>query len=184
MRHLPALRYLPVSLSQEKENMKKLTATQEKSRKKKFKKILETLQSGTTPEILEACKKLKEHGDAEAVPVMIDLLINHSDPEVVTEMKKIFKGLNDHEAITPILNAVEQDIGTKNKIFLLSAIWESGLNAGKHIDQLTQISTQAGNEEIIEILTVVDYVDNEIPEKTLTENLKLIRTAVEKEKNS
>lgn len=162
--------------------MKKLTATQEKSRKKKLEKILKTLQTGTSTEILEACKKLKAHGDAEAVPVMVDLLLNHPDTEVVEEIKKIFTGLKDHEAVSPILTAVEQNIGTKNKVFLLSAIWQSGLNAGKHIDQLTKISTKAGNEEIIEILTIVDYVDNEIPENTLTENLKLIRTAVEKEK--
>lgn len=159
--------------------MKKLTATQEKARKKKLAKILDTLQNGSAPEVLAGIKKLKEHGDASAVPVMVDLFLNHPEPEVTEEIKKVFLGLNDDKAVEPILTAVKQDIGADNKAFLLSSIWESGLKAGKYISQLTDISLSSDETVLIEILTIADNIESDLQEEEVTKNLKKLRTKID-----
>lgn len=159
--------------------MKKLTAAQEKSRKKKLAKILDTLQNGSAPEIIEALKKLKEHGDASAVPVMVDLYLNHPEEEVVAEVKKVFLGLNDDDAVEPLLIAAEQNIGSENKAFLLSAVWESGLKAGNHISKLTDISLNAEDIVLIEVLTIADNMESKFEEAEITKNLKKLRAAVD-----
>lgn len=164
--------------------MKKLTATQEKARKKKLAKILDTLQNGSAPEVLEGLKKLKEHGDATAIPVMVDLFLNHPEEEVSQEVKKVFLGLNDDDAVAPLLHAVSQNIGTQNKAFLLSAIWESGLKAGSYVTPLTDLSTRAEETVLIEILTIADTIESDLEEEVVTKNLKKIRTAVDQNPNA
>ena len=151
--------------------MKKLTPTQERARQKKLKKIIPALQSDHESDVQSALDQLKEHGDASVVPYLIDLYLHHESPEVVSEVKKIFKGLNDEKAVEPILNAVKQDIDQEAKLFLLSSIWEAGLNPKNHLVEITEILLREPLEVMVECMTIADTVseldDDDVIRKSL-----------------
>lgn len=155
--------------------MKKLTATQEKSRQKKLKKITEKLQSDDNKAIVSALKEVKEHGDASIIPFLIDLFLNNQNQEVQDELQKVFFGLNDQDAVKPILNAAEQNIESYQRSFLLSAIWEAGLSIDEHLDQLTNIALKSDYMSMLEAVTIVENMKRPDEDEPLKRNIVKVK---------
>jgi hypothetical protein len=138
------------------EEVKKLTATQLKMYAKRLDAIRADLQSENTTTILRALEKLKEYGNASIITELVDLLLRNSNEEVHTELRKLFFSIRDKEAVLPIIENAKRKEAEKHRSFLISCLWESGLNVEPHFETLLDLALAGDYLTVLEVYTNMD----------------------------
>ncbi len=138
--------------------MKPLTATQEKMRVKKLDAIKVDLLSDDEDVVLKAVKGVKKHGDASIIEPLLLVLNKMDDTEVQNEIKELLYSLKDNNTVSELIRLASDAKYSDHGQLLLSAIWESGLDANDQFISLIELAKQANYEQLIEIMTIVDQV--------------------------
>jgi len=162
----------------EERRMKPLTATQEKMRVKKLTAIKADLLSNDEDVVLKAIKGVKDHGDASVIEPLLLVLNRMDDLEVQREIRKLLFSLKDNKTVPELIRLASTPAYSEHGQLLLSAIWESGLDASEQFTPLIELAKQANYEQLIEIMTIVDQIalgedqaENEEAIRVLTEHI-------------
>lgn len=138
--------------------MKPLTATQEKMRVKKLDAIKVDLLSNDEEVVLKAVKGVKKHGDASIIEPLLLVLNKMDDAEVQKEIKELLYSLKDNATVPELIRLSGTEEFSNHGQLLLSAIWESGLDASNQFIPLIELAKHANYEQLIEVMTIVDQV--------------------------
>ena len=160
----------------EAKKLKKLTPTQEKSRKKKLVEIVKDLQSSEDVVVLDALEKVKEHGDASVIPHLVSIYKSNENLDVQKSVKNIFVGLKDQETIPALLEEIKNsDLSEEQCAFLTSVFWEAGFNVNAHLNEFIELALSKGMLTCIEVMTIIENMES--PDRELVEQnmLKLKR---------
>lgn len=167
----------------EAKKQKKLTAAQEKSRKKKLVDIVKDLQSSEDVVVLDALVKVKEHGDASVIPHLVSIYTQNENTEVQSAVKSVFVGLKDNETIHPLFKILDEESLTEEQsAFLTSVFWEAGLDVSQHLDQLIDIALNKGFLTCIEVMTIVENLED-VDHESLEKNLLRLKRIRERERS-
>jgi len=138
--------------------MKSLTATQEKLRVKKLNALKVDLLSDDEAVVLSAVKGIKEHGDASVIEPLLVVLNRMDDEELHQEIRQLLFSLKDNRTVSELVRLASDETYVEHGQLMLSAIWESGLDASEQFLPLIELAKQASYEQLIEIMTIIDQI--------------------------
>lgn len=145
------------------------------TRKKAIEQLRADFFSTDEKVVMAALSKCRDEGDASLLEPLI-LLYSRTDSVLIREeaadMLRSIKVANAEEAfMEAALNAdlkhVRRDI--------LSFMWNSGMQPVGWISDLTQIAVSGDLEEVIEVITLVESMDDEFPEEQVMDSLQQVR---------
>ncbi len=140
--------------------MKKETATQKKARIKKLEPVLKDLQSSEDVVILDALKKVKKLGDASAIPLLVQLLIDNENSEVQAAVKEVLFNLKDTDVVAPLMEIIASKRAKDHRAVLLSIFWEAGLEVKGHLSFLIDIAIESDYLTAFECFTIIEHGEN------------------------
>lgn len=155
------------------EEMRKLTATQSKMYAKRLDAIRTEIESENPTVVLSALEKLKEYGNASIITELVDLLLRNSNEEVHTELRKLFFSIRDKEAVLPIIENAKRKEAEKHRSFLISCLWESGLDVEPHFETLLDLALNGDYLTVLEVYTNLDNMSFPGEERLETAIVKL-----------
>ena len=141
------------------------TPTQAKVRKKKLAAVIEDLQSTEEVLVLDAVERLKQVGDGSAVPFLVDAYFRLDSEQVRAACKKVLFSVNDPEAVQHLLQAAMDRSEDIERAMVVSAIWESGLDAQPYLETMMELVKYAGYRTNMEIMTILDNMSTPSEER-------------------
>ena len=133
--------------------------------------------------VLNALTVIRQKGDSSLVHQLVQLL-NHSNPEITENAKKVLFDLKDKQAVNALLNEFDtiQDAGVRN--IILQSLWQSNICPVNSISRLVQIAVSSNLEDCIEVYSIItNIIDEKIPESEIMESLFIINTNIDKIKD-
>ncbi len=155
------------------------------SESKQNKLIIQKLLSTNTKEVLFTINKLRNTGNKNIIPNLIDLLATHKSSEVKKSVIDLLNDLKYQSAVAEIVNALESDKYLTIRTELLTVCWQSSLDFSKHINVFAEIFITGGFQESFEAFTVIESIEEKL-DANLAENaidkLKNIAVNIEESK--
>jgi hypothetical protein len=155
------------------EEMRKLTATQSKMYAKRLEAIRTDIQSENAATVMAALEKLKEYGNSSVITDLVDLLLRNSNEEVHTELRKLLFSIRDKEAVLPIIENAKRKEAEKHRSFLISCLWESGLDVEPHFETLLDLALAGDYLTVLEVYTNMDSMSSPSEERLEAAIIKL-----------
>jgi hypothetical protein len=114
------------------------------------------LNSDEKSVVLNAVDRLKELGHSSLIPSVIKAWKRHPEMEIRQPIEKLLCSLKDTAALPEIIRWLNNENDVKLRTMLLTAIWQSGLNAKSYGNELLKYIERFGPEELIEITSIID----------------------------
>ena len=145
----------------------------------RFINIIKNLSDTNSKTVLTAINQLRKHGKAEAIPHLIDLYKNSNNQEIKEQLTQFFFDLKDQSATQPIIEAIQEEKEFNNKAFLISILWQSGLDPNDHLSFLVGQAIKGDYMVCFEVLTVIESLENTYPEEEIADIEYDINEAIE-----
>ncbi len=158
--------------------------TQAEKEKDAKKELLKNLFAADEMIVLDALEKAKFIGDAEAVAPILALVAKDDWPQAQEKAATVLSTLKDSEAQNTFLNHFDEAQYASATPTLLAAIWTAGMDASDHMAKVVKASLQSNYQAVLEALTILDNLENTIPEEQLMEAQLACKTYLEQNKNS
>ncbi len=139
------------------------------SESKQNKLIINRLLSDNTEEVLFTINKLRNTGNKELIPYLIDMLATHKSTKVKDSIINLFYDLKYQSAVDAIIKAIKSDKYSIILEQLLSICWQSSLDFSNYIDVLTEKFIKSSFKEAFEAFTAIESIESKVDSK-LAEN--------------
>lgn len=125
--------------------------------------------------VMKALHKCREEGNASMVEPLIALHITSSNPLVVDETADMLNNLKVSGTEEAFVNALLNPQWRSQRARILAFMWNSGLQPVEYMDVITKIAIEGSFEETFECITLLENMEELIPEEQLLESLTNIR---------
>ncbi|MEO6882595.1 MAG: hypothetical protein ABI199_01075 [Bacteroidia bacterium] len=83
-------------------------------------------------------------------------------------------------ALDILMEAIKNKEIKKNKQYLISAVWEAGIDGSKYLSDFVNIAIEHPFLEAMEALTVIEDMCGKMDQKEIAENIKKMEVAISK----
>ena len=134
---------------------------------KKQNKILELLNDENPVKVLEGISKLRMRGKPEHIERIIEILGETEDQKLLSDIESLLYDLKNEETLPFIITALSAKKAHPKRKVLLSALWQSSLDASNHLDLLVSIAINGDYLECLECLTVIENFEIQPTEEVI-----------------
>jgi len=145
---------------------------------KQNKLIIKKLQSTDIEEVLFAMKELRNTGNKNLIPPVIELLANHKSERVKKQAIELLYDLKYQAAVPFIIEAIQSDDFRNIREQLLSVCWQSRLDFSEYIPVFIKYFIKGNFNEAFEAFTVIDSMDAKIEEKIATDSINKLKNEI------
>jgi len=145
---------------------------------KQNKLIIKKLQSNDVEEVLFTIKELRNTGNKNLIPPVIDLLAKHKSEKVKKAIINFLYDLKYQSATPYIVDAIQSNDYKNIRKQLLSVGWQSRLDFSDYINVFIDHFINGSFEEAFEAFTVIDSMDAKIEEETANEAIKSLKNEI------
>ena len=153
---------------------------------KQNKLIINRLLSDSTDEVLFTINKLRNTGNKNLIPYLIDILATHKSTKVKESILNLLYDLKYQSAAEAIIKAIKSDKYAHITERLLSICWQSSLDFSNYIDVFTLKFIKGSFKESFEAYTAIESIESkinsELAEKSITMLKKEINNIEENKK--
>ena len=149
------------------------------TQKKLLNQILSDLESDRETRVLEALSKVPEKGTEKVIPSLITVLEKDYSTLITEKTALILSELKSTAAL-PVLMKALPDASSRVREIILSAVWNSGLDASPYLSLIVNVAVKGSYMECLEVLTIIENTDSLPPESQILESLLLLREVLEK----
>ena len=139
------------------------------SESKQNKLIINRLLSDNTDEVIFTINKLRNTGNKNLIPYLIDMLATHKSNKVKKSIINLLYDLKYQSAVEAIIEAIKSDKYAHILGNLLSICWQSSLDFSNYIDVLTEKFINGSFKESFEAFTAIESIEGKLDRK-LAEN--------------
>lgn len=143
------------------------------------KKILEELKrdlfSGEDATVMRALTRCKESGNASMVEPLIALYGSTRNATFKGEISEMLSSLKVSNSEEAFMNALENKELKHIRKDLLSFMWNSGVQPVDGVATITHIAVQSDYDVMLEALTLIESMDDLIPEEVLLESVAEVK---------
>jgi len=129
---------------------------------KQNKLIIKRLTSENTDAVLFTINELRNTGNKNLIPYLIDLLSVHKSDKVKEAIINLLHDLKFQSAAEEIIKAIESDKYTRIREQLLEVCWQSSLDFSSFIDVLTQNFIKGSFKESFEAFTAIESIEKKL----------------------
>lgn len=126
-------------------------------KKKQLEQLEADLSSSEKIVVLNALGRLSELGHSSLIPSVIRAWKNNSDWDIRQKIEQLLCSLKESAALPALVKALNQEQDAQLRTRILTAIWQSGLNAKSFGNEIMQHFEQFGPEELIEISSIIEF---------------------------
>jgi hypothetical protein len=148
------------------------------SKNKLVEEIKNDLFSGDDVVVMKAVLKCKDQDSITLVEPLIAVYASTGMPEIKREVADLLDNIKVPNAEQAFLKALSNKQNAKIRKDILSFIWNSGIQPIEQIVDLTEIAIDGSFEEALECLTIIENIDDQVPEEKILESASLLRTAI------
>ncbi len=127
-----------------------------KTNKSSIQTLSQKLQSNNNTQILEAIKKIRNHGDVSLIPFLLNVYVTNSDSIVQKSVAECLYDIKSPLAAPVFIEALSNKAFTDAQNVILQAIWQSGIDYSKYADSFIHILINSDFETAIEAFSVID----------------------------
>lgn len=120
------------------------------------------LKSGNSFVIIETLRKLRDYGDVDYIPVLVDILNDKPNTEITKAIKNIFFDLKDKAAVPVIVKAILDEQNIAARPILVEACWQNGLNYGQHLSSFVKLMVECDFKTSFDAFTVIENMTDTI----------------------
>ncbi len=148
-------------------------------RAKELNEIRTELQSIEDVLVLKALEKIERKGDSSLLPDLIDLWATTEDHPIKKRVETILFGLKDKNALQFLIDFLASDVSDDRKWLALNAIWQSGLDASGHLNELIDFAIFNSFTNAIDVMTIIENSEfSDDIEATVDANIKKLNTKI------
>ena len=137
------------------------------------------LFSPETEVVLEALKQVKSLGNRLYIPLLFDLLVSVTDPEVEKEIESILGTIKDKQTINSFMRGVEDDKYNSIRKKIITACWQNGLDFSTFLPVFIDLIISEDWEIAFEAFTVIDNLETLPDDPILNVSIEKIKNAIE-----
>ncbi len=145
---------------------------------KQNKLIINKLQSTDIEEVLFAIKELRNTGNKNLIPAVIELLANHKSEKVKKQITELLYDLKYQAAAPFIIKAIQSNNFKNIRELLLSVCWQSRLDFSEYIPVFIKLFIEGNFNEAFEAFTVIDSMDAKIEKKIVTGSIDKLKNEI------
>lgn len=138
-------------------------------------KLIKALQEEDVKSLLKTLTEIQEKGNVDLIKPLIELGKNRSEKEIQDAIQKILFSLKISAAHPIILEELSKMDACSFRKTLLSAVWESNIDALPYLDTFVKIALEGDLYEVIEVLTVLEESEGELIEEKVLDSLLLLK---------
>ncbi|MFM2000512.1 MAG: hypothetical protein RL204_2459 [Bacteroidota bacterium] len=153
------------------------------SKNKLVEEIKKDLFSGDDVVVMKAVLKCKDQDSVTLVEPLIAVYASTGMPEIRREVADLLNNIKVPNAEQAFLKALANKQNAKVRKDILSFIWNSGIQPTEHIVDLTEIAIDGSFEEALECLTIIENIDDQVPEEKILESVSVLRSAISSQPN-
>jgi hypothetical protein len=153
------------------------------SKNKALEDLKNDLFSGDDVVVMKAVLKCKDQDSAALVEPLIAVYASTGMPEIKREVADLLNNIKVPNAEQAFLKALSNKQNAKIRKDILSFIWNSGIQPVEEIVQLTEIAIDGSFEEALECLTIIENIDDQVPEEKILESVSVLRSAISNQPN-
>lgn len=144
---------------------------------KKQQEILSHLNSTEEILIQKGLVELKASGAEEIIPDVLNIFINADEPILIEGLKNILFEIKSQKAVDHIFETLKKDKSKPHRPFLVSILWQAGLDATDYLSELVEIAIENDFMTCLECLTVIENFETEFCEDEILKNLAALKEA-------
>ncbi len=129
---------------------------------KQNKLIIKKLQSNDVEEVLFTIKELRNTGDKDLIPYVIDLLAEHKSERVKKAVLNLLIDLKHQNVVPVIIDALQSDKYFNIKEQLLNVCWQSRLDFSEYMPVFIDYFIQGDFNQSFEAFTVIENMESKI----------------------
>ncbi|MGQ7869139.1 HEAT repeat domain-containing protein [Sunxiuqinia sp. sy24] len=151
--------------------------TTEKSQKISARTV-ERLNSTDAQTAIRAIADLKESGNVNYIPTLVELLHTTSDPEIKTQVHMLLAEIKQTEAVPFLIQAIENKKYNNELQQLVSACWENGLDFSMHLSLFINLVIEHDLMIAFEAYTVITNMSGKISKEMLEKESGKLKEAI------
>lgn len=132
---------------------------EENSNKNTIKATIADLKSRNERKIIGALNRIPHEGSPEMIEPLFALLLQNPGEEMRILLDKILFNLKDPACVTPIMDVLQNQTYKTIQPYVLSAIWQSGLDVEPHVNTLVEIAISGDFLTSVEVVTIIESTE-------------------------
>jgi len=148
--------------------------------RKKIQELRGKLTNKDTKVVLQGLEQIKENGEAELIPDLIQMLDSTKPSEVHNKALEILNTLKSQAAANAVLETVKQVDNALVMNNVLASCWKNGLDYSNHFDTLIDIFIDKDFENALEAFTIIENSTQNISNENLGKAVTKIKTSLNK----
>lgn len=145
---------------------------------KKDELLLKNLFSANRQTVTEAITEIKESGNSNLIPGLIEIYYSSADNEINKMIYSILAELKYTSAVPLIIEAIQNEKYADIRESLIKICWENGLDYTPYISLFTDLVISGDFMTAFEAFTVIENMEGSIPEEKVEENVVKLKKAV------
>jgi hypothetical protein len=125
--------------------------------------------------VLKALHKCREDGNASMVEPLLALNLTTSSKMVEAETEDMLNNLKVSGTEETFIKALMNQDWKSKRARILSFMWNSNIQPVEYMDVIANIVVQGDFHEALECVTLLDNIEDAIPEEQLLESLSVVR---------
>ncbi|MCW5898055.1 MAG: hypothetical protein KIT10_02205 [Flavobacteriales bacterium] len=147
-----------------------------KDQRKRMDLAFAALLSEDDAQALEAITRIRAHGDARAIPPLLQALARTTDETRRHRINALLHEVKAEGATLELIAALDDPTLFDIRAEVVAVLWNAGLDVRDHLERLVALAITGDAPLAFEVLTVVEH--QEVwPEKAARRALKLLRDA-------
>lgn len=145
--------------------------------KKTSAQIIEQLNSTNANTSIKAISNLKENGNVNYIPALVELLHTTQHPEVKAQLRVLFSEIKQTEAVPFLIEAIKNKKYNNELQPLVSACWENGLDFSMHLSLFISLVIEHELMVAFEAYTVITNMSGKISKEILEKESARLKEA-------
>jgi hypothetical protein len=143
---------------------------------KKIQSLRGKLSSNDTKIVLQSLEQIKEEGEAELIPDLLQVIDTTEIREIHSKVLEILNNLKSQSAANTLICELDQIESPEIKNNVLSSCWKNGLDYSQHIDQLIDIFIKSEFMNALEAFTIIENSTQNLSNPILEQSVNKIKS--------
>ncbi|HET6244090.1 MAG: HEAT repeat domain-containing protein [Bacteroidetes bacterium] len=117
---------------------------------------VKALESANNADVLKSIQALRLNGTEEAIPFLVQTLVNNPDEDIKNEITHLLFDLKNIKALPALVMEIINPANLEFQHILISACWESGMDCSKYLNFFVELAINSNYCVAFECLTVIE----------------------------
>jgi hypothetical protein len=154
------------------------------AKQKNIEEIKRDMFAGDDKTVLKALHRCREEGTAALVEPLIHVFATTKSAGIREEASDMLNTLKVSNAEEAFMNALRKPEWKASRKHLLAFMWNSGIQPLEFMAEIATIATEGDFEVALECLTLLESLEDMMPEEQLLESVAVLRTYLADDHNS